>query len=81
MVAAMGTLNPILLTRSALEQAVVRGVREVGRLNAALLAPQDPDAPRDPFRPALTVPVEETWTLRRLFGRINVYATQTAEAA
>lgn len=57
---------------------VLRGVRAVARMNAALLAP---GTAADPYRPALTVPVEETWTLRRLFGRPRIGFATRAEAA
>lgn len=55
-----------------LHDIVLRGVREVAQMNTALLAPATPGCADTPYRQALTVPVEETWTLRRLFGRPRI---------
>ena len=63
---------------ASLHDVVLRGVREVARMNRALLAP---GTAAEPYRPALTVPVEETWTLRRLFGRPRIGFATRAMAA
>ncbi len=64
------SLTPTILTLTpaTLIRAVVLAIREVGERNARLLAPADPAVPHPDFRPPLTVPVEEAWTLQRIFG-------------
>lgn len=66
---------------AGLHDIALRAVREVARMNTALLAPATPGCADTPYRPALTVPVEETWTLRRLFGRPRIgFATRPVAA-
>lgn len=66
---------------ASLQQIVLRGTRAVAQMNAALLAPAEMGDAGEPYRPRLTVPVEETWTLRRLFGRPRISHATRAEAA
>jgi hypothetical protein len=73
--------NATVVRPADLKRAILAGMREISRLNTALLAPAVEGVTTERYRPALTVPAEELWTLHRLFGDLSVYATHMAEAA
>ncbi len=71
----------LILPISALRAALVRGVQKVGRRNARILARKGADASYPMGRPPLTAPLEEAWTLERLFGRPTVCTVRASKSA
>lgn len=68
---ALERVRPITVTYAIMMYALSRAVSAVGRSNARFIDPAPQDAP-PPHHVPLTVPPNEAWTLRRVFGSVHL---------